>query len=58
VSSEQWGATVPLGEKEHRKLKVWQASMDFVIELYRELEHFPAHEKFGLAGQLHRFRAT
>lgn len=43
-----------LDEKPHRKLKVWQASMDFVIELYRELQDFPPHEKFGLIGQLQR----
>lgn len=41
-------------EKPHRKLKVWQASMEFVGELYGELEKFPAHEKFGLASQLQR----
>ena len=41
-------------EKPHRKLKVWQASMDFVIELYKELQSLPAHEKYGLIGQLQR----
>ena len=40
--------------KPHRKLKVWQASIDFVIEIYNELRAFPAHEKFGLTGQLQR----
>ena len=40
--------------KPHRKLKVWQASIDFVIEIYNELQAFPAHEKFGLTGQLQR----
>jgi 23S rRNA-intervening sequence protein len=38
----------------HRKLKVWQAGMDFVVELYRELENFPAREQFGLTAQLRR----
>jgi four helix bundle protein len=33
---------------------VWQASMDFVIEIYKELQAFPTHEKFGLTGQLQR----
>ena len=28
--------------------------MDFVIELYDELRRFPAHEKFGITGQLQR----
>ena len=41
-------------EKPHRKLKVWQAGMDFVAELYRELENFPAQERFGLTAQLQR----
>ncbi len=41
-------------EKPHRKLKVWQAGMDFVVDLYGELEHFPTQEKFGLAAQLQR----
>lgn len=42
------------GGKPHRKLKVWQASMEFVAELYKELEKFPAYERFGLAAQLQR----
>ena len=41
-------------EKPHRKLKVWQASMDFVIEIYNEVQHFPVHEKFGMVTQLQR----
>jgi four helix bundle protein len=28
--------------------------MDFVIELYNEVQHFPAAEKFGIVGQLQR----
>jgi len=47
VSSEQQ-------EKPHRKLKVWQASMDFVIDVYKEAQRFPAQEKFGIAAQLQR----
>jgi four helix bundle protein len=45
---------VVIDEKPHRKLKVWQASMDFVTELYKELQSFPAHKKFGLTSQLQR----
>ena len=41
-------------EKPHRKLKLWQASMDFVTELYKELQSLPVHEKFGLISQLQR----
>ena len=43
-----------IDEKPHRKLRVWQASMDFVVDLYKELQSFPAHERFGLIGQLQR----
>lgn len=43
-----------VNEKPHRKLKVWQASMDFVADLYQELEKFPAHERFGIGSQLRR----
>ena len=28
--------------------------MDFVVELYNAVQHFPAHEKFGIAAQLQR----
>ena len=45
---------VEIDGKPHRKLKVWQASMDFVVDLYRELAKFPVHEKFGLTSQLQR----
>jgi len=41
-------------EKPHRKLKVWQASVDFVVDLYRELKNFPDHERFGLTAQMQR----
>ncbi|MFQ5903423.1 MAG: four helix bundle protein, partial [Candidatus Binatia bacterium] len=41
-------------EKPHRKLKLWQASMDFVVELYKELKNFPDYERFGLVAQLQR----
>ena len=34
--------------KPHRKLKVWQANMDFVTDWYRELEKFPAQEGLTL----------
>jgi four helix bundle protein len=54
VRSEDMVVTVTLDEKPHRKLQVWQASMDFVVELYRELQNLPPHEKFGLIGQLQR----
>ena len=40
--------------KPHRKLKILQAGMDLVVELYRELENFLAQEQFGLTAQLRR----
>ena len=39
---------------EHKKLEVWQTSMDFVIKVYGLFEHFPSEEKFGLVAQLRR----
>jgi four helix bundle protein len=41
-------------EKPHRRLRVWQESVEFVVELYDEIAKFPDHEKFGLAAQLQR----
>ena len=41
-------------EKPHRKLKVWQVSVDFVVELYQVLERLPPQEKFGLTSQMQR----
>jgi hypothetical protein len=34
--------------KRHPELKLWQAGMDFVVELYRGLENLPAREQFDL----------
>ena len=39
---------------EHKKLEVWQSSMDFVIKVYALFEQFPSEEKFGLVAQLRR----
>jgi len=52
VSSEEQGAE--LNQKPHRKLKVWQASIALWSRFYREIQHFPAHERFGIAAQLQR----
>lgn len=41
-------------EKPHKKLKVWQAAMEIVAELYKLTEHFPGEEKFGLVSQMRR----
>jgi four helix bundle protein len=37
-----------------RDLKVWQASHQMVLEIYRTTQAFPGSEKFGLSGQLKR----
>lgn len=38
----------------HKDLKVWQESMDLVIEIYRETGGFPKEELFGLTSQIKR----
>ncbi len=40
--------------KAHHKLKVWQRSIDFVIEIYKLTEEFPKSELYGLTGQMRR----
>ena len=41
-------------EKPHKKLKVWQLSIELVKHIYRMTENFPDKEKFGLISQLRR----
>ncbi|MEO7445703.1 MAG: four helix bundle protein [Ferruginibacter sp.] len=36
------------------ELKIWQRSMDLVVEVYRLSLQFPAEEKYGLVAQLRR----
>ena len=38
----------------YRDLDVWQKSMDFVEQIYRDSKHFPPDERFGLTSQLRR----
>jgi four helix bundle protein len=40
--------------KAHHKLKVWQRSIDFVIEIYKLTEEFPKSELYGLTSQMRR----
>ncbi|HZB43648.1 MAG TPA: four helix bundle protein [Pyrinomonadaceae bacterium] len=40
--------------KSFRDLRVWQAGMDLVEEVYRLTQSFPKHETFGLASQIQR----
>lgn len=42
------------GAKPHRKLKVWQKSIDFVAEIYAKSRVFPVEERFGLISQIQR----
>ncbi|HLF77499.1 MAG TPA: four helix bundle protein [Dehalococcoidia bacterium] len=37
-----------------RELRVWQASMDLVEQIYRVTGGFPRHELYGLASQMQR----
>jgi four helix bundle protein len=37
-----------------RDLKAWQLAMDFVEGVYQATAKFPAHEQYGLTGQLRR----
>jgi four helix bundle protein len=41
-------------ERSFRSLKVWQASMTLVEEIYKATKPFPADERFGLTSQLRR----
>ena len=37
-----------------RKLKIWEAAHQMVLEIYRSTAEFPGTEKFGLVDQLKR----
>jgi four helix bundle protein len=38
----------------HEKLDVWKKAVDFVVDVYKATEKFPADEKFGLTSQIRR----
>lgn len=40
--------------KTHKDLIVWQKSIDFVTELYKETSNFPKDEQYGLVSQMRR----
>jgi four helix bundle protein len=40
--------------KSFRDLRVWQAAMDLVEQIYRLTQSFPKHEMYGLASQMQR----
>lgn len=37
-----------------KELKIWQKSMDLVVDVYKSTEKFPDQEKFGLTSQIRR----
>lgn len=40
--------------KSFRELRVWQAAMDLIENVYRLTRAFPKHETYGLASQIQR----
>jgi len=38
----------------HKRLVVWQVSVDFVVHMYDATRRFPAAERFGLVAQMNR----
>ncbi|MBS3742229.1 MAG: four helix bundle protein [Candidatus Cloacimonetes bacterium] len=38
----------------HQDLFVWQESIDFVTDIYKETKHFPKTEIYGLTNQIRR----
>lgn len=41
-------------EKPHKKLRLWQKSIDLVVLIYDLTKEFPKEEEFGLKAQLRR----
>ena len=41
-------------EKPHKKLNVWNAAMDLVLEVYHATDAFPREERYSLTDQLRR----
>lgn len=41
-------------EKPHKRLDVWQRSMELVGDIYTLTQPFPAEERFGLVSQMRR----
>ncbi len=39
---------------DYHKLRVWQRSMEFIVDVYRATQTFPAHEQYGLTSQARR----
>ena len=43
-----------MGMHKYRELRIWQRSMDFVVEVYKITNSFPLDERFGIIAQLRR----
>jgi four helix bundle protein len=41
-------------EKPHKRLDVWNMSMDLVVQIYKDTGAFPAQEQYALPGQIRR----
>lgn len=41
-------------DKPHKRLAVWQKSMDLVVVLYALTKQFPKDETYGLSSQIRR----
>lgn len=41
-------------EKPHKKLDVWNLSMEIVEKIYKTTSSFPSHERYGLTSQIRR----
>jgi four helix bundle protein len=39
---------------QYKNLKIWKQSLELVIEVYKQTEHFPEKEKFALMSQINR----
>jgi four helix bundle protein len=43
-----------MGEAPHKRLNVWQKSMNLIEQIYKITKKYPEEEKFGLISQMRR----
>ncbi len=48
------GGSHACAERPHKRLVVWQVSMDLVIHVYETARQFPTAQRFGLVAQMRR----
>lgn len=41
-------------EKPHKRLKVWEKSVDLAVKVYKLTSDYPGEEKYGLVSQMRR----